>query len=250
MVKIVKGIETDKWFPQYMRTCTFPICRQPAEKSADIAGSAFLLLYEKKPYIVTASHVIDIENPVVVLSKKDRQIVSVSSSYFQQAGLKWIKHPGGLDLAAIPFYLPFSLANELELWPVPEDQWKFKTIKVGDEILHLGYPEKGTSRFTDGKPCIFPQAMPGKIISIENECIVMETAGAHGASGGPVFLKRKNANPHIIGVVVTARKYRKSTRSTKTTYLNRTKALHVSLVKDILDLEEMQKQSSNISYFN
>ena len=246
MAKIVKGTRTNEWLPKNWRKCTFPILSQPAKTFNDITGSAFLLHYKRIPYIVTASHVIEIKNPVIAFSKKDRQVIGVSSSDLQQVGLRWIKHSAGLDLAAIPFHLPLSFVKELDLRSITEDQWTMPPkIKVGDEVAHLGYPQKGTSIYLDGSPSTFPQAMPGKIIRLNSPYFVMKTAGAHGASGGPVFLRRENNSPCLIGIVVEARMFGRRARPEEVEYLNETKAVTISLIKDILEAGEMKKQYDN-----
>jgi len=246
MARIVRNPETDKWLPKDWRRCTFPILKQPAKTLDDIEGTAFLLHYEKIPYIVTASHVIEIENPVIAFSKKDKQLVCVSSAYLQQAGLEWVKHPASLDLAAIPFHLPLSLVRELYVLSITEDKWASQPkIKLGDEVAHLGYPQKGTSRYCDGSPCIFPQGMPGTIIRLDGFEIIMRTAGAHGASGGPVFLRRENNSPLLVGVVTKEIVFGQQIRPTEAKYLNKTTALIASLIKDILESEQMKEQYRN-----
>jgi hypothetical protein len=77
--------------------------------------------------------------------------------------------------------------------------------------------------------------MPGKIIQFNKLHIIMETAAVHGASGGPVFLKMDNKSPCLVGVVIEAKM-----KGNK--YLNVTTALFASLIKDILEAEEMKKQ--------
>jgi len=73
----------------------------------------------------------------------------------------------------------------------------------------------------------------------------MRTAAAHGASGGQVFLRKKNNTPFLIGIVVEAKTYGKRTRTEEFKYLNETKALPISLTKDIFETEEMRKQYEN-----
>jgi hypothetical protein len=246
MAKIERGTRTDAWLPKDWRKCTFPILSQPAKTSNDIAGSAFLLYYRKIPYIVTAKHVVEIENPVVAFSKKDKKVLGVSSSCLAQTGLKWIEHPAGLDLVAIPFHLPLSVVEQLDVLSIKEDQWTPQPkIKVGDKVAHLGYPQKGTSVYTDGARSIFPQGMPGKIIRLSPLYLIMRTAAAHGASGGPVFLRRNNNTPFLIGIVVEAKIFGKPMRPEESEYLNETKALPISLTKDIFETEEMRKQYEN-----
>jgi hypothetical protein len=186
------------------------------------------------------------ENPVVVFNKKDRHFLGVSSRCLAQTGLRWIKHPAGLDLAAIPFHLPLSLVKQLDVFAIKEDQWTPQSkIKVGDVVAHLGYPQKGTSVYSDGAPSIFPQGMPGKIIRLNPPYFIMRTAAAHGSSGGPVFLRRENNTPFLIGIIVEAKIFGKPTRPEEFEYLNETKALLVSLTKDIFETEEMRKQYEN-----
>jgi hypothetical protein len=242
MAKIVKGTETDKWLPKEWRKCTFPILKQPAKTFNDLIGSAFLLQYKNRPYIITARHVIDADNPVVAFRKKNGQVIVVSSSSFQQVGVQWVKHPLGLDIAAIPLALPLQLVKELDLGYMTEEKWTPLTnISLGGWVAHLGYPERGTSRYSDGSPCILPQAMPGKIIKVNSKDVIMETAGANGASGGPVFL-RGEKGPSLIGIVIEARKFGQRTRPWEAQYCNQTKALVISLVKDVLESEEMNTQ--------
>jgi hypothetical protein len=119
--EIVKGTNTNKWSPCYWRKSTFPVLRQPAKTLNDITGTAFLLRYKEMDFIVTASHVIEMKNPVLMFSKKgtqpsNMQSITVSSTDLHQKGLDWIKHPAGLDLAAIPFCLNSSLASELDVF--------------------------------------------------------------------------------------------------------------------------------------
>ena len=166
MAKIVKGTQTNQWLPPNWRKSTFPILSQPAKTLNDITGTAFLLDYKSVPYIVTAYHVIESENPVIAFAKKDTQFITVSTAFLKRGGLRRIKHPAGLDLAGIPFHLPLSIVKELDLVKITEDKWTPQPkIKLGDEVAHLGYPHRGTSNYLNGSPCLFPQAMPGKIIA-------------------------------------------------------------------------------------
>ena len=239
--KIVKATSTNKWLPPLWRKSTFPVLRQPAKSLKDITGTAFLLSYNKQDFIVTASHVIEMKNPVLMFSKKnnqstDKESVLVSSDDLHQIGLDWTKHPAGLDLAAIPFCTE-SLQRDLDVFLLAEDKWTFRPFSVNDEIVHLGYPDKGTSN-CDGSPWVFPQGMPGNIIHVNSFDFNMKTSGVHGASGGPVFLKTKENKPHLIGVV---------TETELLGYI--TKALCISLVKDILDTDAMKGQLMKLEKF-
>jgi hypothetical protein len=84
--------------------------------------------------------------------------------------------------------------------------------------------------------------MPGKIILLDLPYIVMETASAHGASGGPVFLRKADNSPYLIGVVTDTVMRGKRTRPSEAKYCNRNKSLVASPIKDILEGEEIKKQ--------
>jgi len=249
MVRLVSGTETNKWLPPIYRKCTFPILRQPAKTHNDIVGSAFLLHYRKIPYVVTAKHVIDVVNPAIAFSKKDRQVLSVCTSALEQAGLKWIEHPADCDIAAIPFHLPLRIVNVLNIKLITEEKWIIqRKFKEGSWIAHLGFPDGGTSNFSDGSSSVFPQAMPGKIMKImigTRARFVMETAGTFGASGGPVFLREENNTFSLIGITIKETMLGKHTRPSEAEPLNKTTALPISLVKDIFESEEMVKQYEN-----
>lgn len=239
--RIVRGARTDRWLTKGLRKCTFPILNPPAKTSDDITGSAFLLHYQDIPYIVTAAHVVNKANSAIAFSTKSRKIVSVKTSLLQGVGLDWIKHPANLDLAAIPLHIPLTLVKDLDIYLIRENMWSNAAkISVGNEVAHLGYPQRGTSNYSDGKKSGFPQGMPGKIIGLGNLKIVTETAAAHGASGGPLFLKKDDGMPHLIGVVVSTKVLGNPDKPKE--YLNETTSLPISLVKDIFESQEMKKQ--------
>ena len=247
MAKTVKATQTDRWLSQNWRKSTFPVLCQPAKTLNDITGTAFLLNYKGVPYIVTADHVVKSENPVLAFARKDKQLVTVSTStLMQKAGLMWVRHPAGIDLAAIPFHLPLAIVKDLDLLQITEDKWNPQPkIKIGDSIVHLGYPQRGTSNYLDGSPCLFPQGMPGNIIALNGYNMTMRTAAAHGASGGPVLLKTENNGPKLVGIVNEAKMMGQSTRPFEAVYRNETKATVISLIKDILESEQMKKQYNN-----
>jgi len=84
MVSIAKAVETDKWLPKELRKCTFPILRQPAETTDHITGSAFIVEYKRKLYIVTANHVINSEDLVMAFTKKRTEKASINFSDYQK----------------------------------------------------------------------------------------------------------------------------------------------------------------------
>jgi hypothetical protein len=246
MAKTVKATQTDQWLSQNWRKSTFPVLRQPAKTLDDITGTAFLLNYKSVPYIVTAEHVIKSENPVLAFARKDKQLITVSTSLLEKAGLAWVRHPAGIDLAAIPFHLPLAIVKELDLLQITEDKWNPQPkIKIGDPIVHLGYPQRGTSNYLDGSPCLFPQGMPGNIIALNSYTMTLRTAAAHGASGGPVLLRTESSGPRLIGIATEAKMAGQPTRPFEAVYLNETKATVISLIKDILESQQMKDLYNN-----
>ncbi len=249
MAQWVKATNTDEWLPRHWRLCTFPILKIPAKTSNDISGAAFLLEYQGIQYIITAKHVIEDNNYAFAFCKKNRKIISVKDSAVEKIGAYWVNHPAdNIDLAAIPFIIPDYLGKELDLLLIEEQYWNVSNIAlhVEDEVAHLGYPERVTLRYTDGSPSVFPVGMPGRIIAFNKHMIVMQTAGAHGASGGPVFLRSKGNTPVLIGVVIRTKIFGKITRPHDGKYRNETHALPISLVKGILKSAEMKEELENI----
>ncbi len=242
MVSITKAIETDKWLPAEWRKCTFPMLRQPAKTCNDIMGSAFVLSHERKSYIITAAHVIESGNISMGFTKKDTEKINISLSEYQQGRFKWVKHPANLDITAIPF--EHCLQKELDLFYVNSGCIQ-NNLKLKDWVAHLGYPLKGTSNYLNKSQCFIPQGMPGPIIEfkrVEGK-FIMHTASAPGASGGPVFLRGEDKKAHLIGVVTEARMTGNHLHNNHgAQYLEITTALFASLIKDILESDEMKKQ--------
>jgi hypothetical protein len=212
-----------------------------ADSTGKIIGAAFLLEYRNLIYIISAKHVIDFDNPSMAFARKDGKVAGLKTSTLQRGGLGWLMHPGDLDLAAIPFYGPAKGIDSLDFMMILEDKWATQPIvKVGSRVVHLGYPEGRSLPYTDRKRSPFPLGMPGKVIKLDRQFIVMETVGLPGASGGPVFMKSDN-KPHLIGVTIEVKAFGKRTRPGGAAFLNKTKALPISLVKDILDSQEMKE---------
>jgi hypothetical protein len=246
MARYIRGTETDKWLPQYLRKCTFPIFNQPARTSDDMIGAAFLLFYNNIPYIISAKHVINIDDPVIGFAKKDATVIGIKSSAFEKVGLRWISHPADLDIAAIPFHLPLNLVKGLDVKVIPVEMWVDQPrVKINNIVAHLGYPLKDHTIYTNGSPSPFPIAMPGVITNFEKLNIETKTAGAHGASGGPLFMKGEDDKPYLIGIAIETKMYGKSNNIKESNYSDITKSIRISLIKDILESSEMLEQYKN-----
>jgi len=243
MVEIKKNTGTDLWLPRKMRLCTYPIMKQPAQKKQDIIGSTFLLEYKGWPYFVTAAHVIDIESPVIAIPRTDRNNVGINNEDFEKMNVKWILSKEGHDIAAIPCRIPRNKRELMEKEIILEDYWNkpFGT-STDSTVAHLGYPLQDTAGYEDtGQPAIFPLGMPGNIMEIDKNKIIMRTAGAHGASGGPVFQKREGNIPLLIGVTIKTRVIGHPEIG-QGEYRNITTAIMIKELVSVLESEEMKKQ--------
>jgi hypothetical protein len=239
----IKKIGYDNWLPPPWYQGTFPIVESD-EKLENIVGAAFMIIYQKVPYIVTAKHVIEFENPIVRFTTTSRKTLDLETKYFNKLGLDWISHPKGLDLVAIPFHVPVNIVPRIFKFPIPEDRWNNSSFpKPGNEIRHLGYPEQTTTPYPDGSPSNHPQGMEGKISSIESEKITIRSPAQHGASGGPLFVRGTNG-PHLIGVVTETKVNVKPTNPFDGEYLGITTSIPIGFVKDILTSKEMVSQYS------
>jgi len=58
------------WLPQSWRLTAFPIAKEPAESANDIIGTAFLVRYEGKDYLISASHVVTYDGSYFVFPTK------------------------------------------------------------------------------------------------------------------------------------------------------------------------------------
>lgn len=223
-------MEQPIWFPIGWIKCTFPILKALGTLGEyDVCGSAFLLKYNDVEYAITAKHVLkDIENPMIGFNTEGRKLHQISSQKLKALGPEWIYHPKNskLDLAAIrmPVELPF-----MDIQSVDEPFWNSTaTINNGDDVLHLGYPDRIGASYADGRGGYFALAMTGKILQNNSDKILAKTKGHQGASGGPLFLRRKSGFPQLIGIAVIAKHIGGK-------YLDKTEFLPISNIIDILD---------------
>lgn len=240
------GIKTtgpDNWLPPAWYQGTLPIIEKKND-SEIMVGAAFMLQLEKIHYIVSAKHVIDIDNPIIRFTTKARKTLDFETKYFNNLNLDWISHQQGMDLAAIPLHLSLSVVPKIFKYPVIEDRWNSQvTLKPGNEIRHLGYPEGATTPYPDGSPSNHPQGMEGKILSINANEIIVRSPAQHGASGGPLYVRTDNG-PHLIGVITRTQVNVKPTNPLEGEYLGVTTAVPIGYVKDILKSQEMTTQYS------
>ncbi|MGI0022022.1 MAG: hypothetical protein ACRD9Q_04080, partial [Nitrososphaeraceae archaeon] len=116
-VKIEKYEPTKDWLPHGFYKTTLPILSQPAQSKNDIYGTGFLLDNNGIPYIVTAKHVANIDNPVFLFTRKGRKDIFIHTTYLNQKGIKWNFHPK-FDLATIKFPDYLQLQKKLDNYPI------------------------------------------------------------------------------------------------------------------------------------
>jgi len=233
------------WFPKSWDKSAFPIMHQPGTEQDNITGTAFVMYYQGVPYIVTAKHVLETENPAIHFLLKNGQGRSFGTSYFNALGLDWIKHDT-VDVAAIPFHMALQAIKPLHIFFIKEEWWNLElNIKAGNFVKHLGYPDKDTTPFPDGSSSMVGIGMVGKVLSVTSNEIRLRTSAHLGASGGPVFVK-STTGPCLIGVAsesdVLANK-----SLTEGEYLGKTTVVPIKYVKELLDSDKMQKQYLNRS---
>lgn len=235
-IKRVSGDETDRWLGRITRKCTLPILERRQGTEHSFQGSSFVLRHNHVNYIVTAKHVIEkLRNPCILFPTIDRKWQSVSTiDMSRELGLKWIYHPDGLDLAAIPF----RILKNFDFIYIDEEMWNIKySYKIGDHVAHLGYPNGDHANYTDGTQAFFAIAMPGEIINIDESRITTRSDGEGGASGGPLFLSRgESISPVLIGVILEA------VLNHSGQYTYKTKSLPIRNVIKIFETKEMINQ--------
>lgn len=173
-------------------------------------------------------------------------MLPIPLAYLEEDGARWINHPAGLDLAAIPF--PDTLLENIDI-KIIEDRWITQPkIMKDSEVVHLGFPEQDHANYEDGTPASFLVGIPGKIVGFQPLSFQMKTAGAPGANGGPVFLKREGTSPLLIVLATDIKLVGKPTRPDESESLNETFALPISLIKDILESEAIVEQCMRLGF--
>jgi hypothetical protein len=233
MTKLVKGTETDKWLPPPWRKTTIPVLSPPAEGPKDIRGAAFLLMFNKIPFLVSAKHVIEKAGPSIAVPLGTKEIRVIRNITSLSLGFAWENCPDKVDLCATRF--PTALLRlKLDVKIVKEEHWASTTIsKPGDRIAHLGYPEKKYAKYADGAESTFPIAMPGEVLEVQKSSIIVKTDSAPGASGGPVF-QATDDGPRLIGIAIEQILFGKRGHPEETQSTFKTRILPISLIKGIL----------------
>jgi len=225
------------WFPAQWMKSTLPILEDPGLTTNDLQGSAFLLQYGNVNYLVTAKHVIEkLRDPMFGFHRINRKLERVSCHKFESIlGLKWIYHPSGLDIAAIPFPIkPF-----MDVAVIEEKYWiNAYKVPTGEIVTHLGYPLGLSSQYIDDSPSFFARAMIGNVLTANTQNIITTSPGAPGASGGPLFMKENSTSGLLIGIVIRAGVLNR-------TFVDKTISLPTYEVEQTLKSKEMQEEVKN-----
>jgi len=242
-IEVKRGDPRTSWFPKEFDKSAFPIMKQPATEIEHIDGTAFVMYYKTIPYVVTAAHVLKMDNPAIHFLLKSAMGRSFSTSYFNELGIDWIKNEE-LDLAAIPFHVHSGALKPLHIFPIQEEWWNLEIdLRPGNSVKHLGYPEQQTTNFPDGSPSMVAMGMAGDILAASSQLIRLRTPAQLGASGGPVFV-RTDYGPRLIGVASETDVF--ATPSlTEGEYLGKTSVVPIHLLKSLFDSKEMQDQYAN-----
>lgn len=236
-----KGDREDEWLPKQWRLTTFPVAKEPALGPRDIIGSFFILQYEGLLFLASARHVVERESLALVMPTKEETVIPIPFKTIEEEGVRWIHHPYDIDMSAMLFQTP--LTEQLEIRKITEKYWvRQSKLVVGLEVKHLGFPDRVQANYLDGRVAPFPVAMPGEIIGFEGFKMILKTSGAPGASGGPVIVRREGDSPHLIAVAIDSRLFGTPARKFTAVPLNKTIALPISLLLDILESEDMQEQ--------
>ena len=231
------------WFPNQWLKSAAPVLTEPGKTvPQDNRGTVFYVEYQNEIFAVTAKHVLDAcKNPMLCYYDSNRNIQRISSSVFSRiVHLKWINHPDdSIDISAIPF----TVKDYMDINVIPETSWNLPcSLKPDDKIIHIGYPEQIGASYADGSLGYFPVALIGTVMFYNSEKIVTHTNGQGGASGGPLFVRTNSNIPQLIGIV-----YRSV--PTSNPKQNKTSSLPISLIKDLLESEQMKKQISDYKIF-
>jgi hypothetical protein len=152
-------------------------------------------------YVVTARHVIEkMRNPVLRINKNK---TGGGMDCFETNRSRWVDHPDGDDLAALPIDLD---PESLDLLPVLIEMFVDETIRgqwllPGDEVFMIGrfFSHEGTQRNTPsvrfGNISMLPHEPMRNDRGFDQESFLVEQRSLPGYSGSPVFVYIDPANP-------------------------------------------------------
>ena len=219
------------WVAQGYYTSVIPILKQPAQSLDNIYGTAFQIKYGNTNYIVTARHVVELDNPALFFQGTGKREIILETALFNKMNVDWIFHKTE-DLAILPFNIPEI--NKRIINTVINPNLTQVNIQSNQIVKHLGYPDKMTGYWTDTKKSnTIPSGISGKIIQVTPNKIMIDTVAHKGDSGGPLFLKIGNIGK-LIGVISKTKVLKNDITKQDEMYLGETTALPMSLVYDMI----------------
>lgn len=222
-----------------------PILKDTGKFPQNIIGTGFLMNNDEglASYIITAKHVLrDEKNPNIMLTSKAGTQMQVGTDTLKMFEVRWISHPDGKDLAAIPLILPKRADDKIRNRRiVRRAALEPSRIRNGAQVKHIGYGGKMTGKNKKtGEILGMPGAAFGVYESGTRELIKIRSACLEGDSGSPLFLNR-GMGISIIGVIVKGRPLKKLELQRKNVIGN-TIALPIHHVYKILNSKQMKQQ--------
>lgn len=222
-----------------------PILTDTGKFPQNIIGTGFLMNNDDRlaSYIITAKHVLRGEkNPNIMLTSKAGTQMQVGTDTLKMFGVRWIPHPDGKDLAAIPLILPKIADDKIRNRRiVRRSTLEPSGIRNGAQVKHIGYGGKMTGKNKKtGKVLGMPGAAFGVYGSGTRDLIKVRSACLEGDSGSPLFLNR-GGGISIIGVIIQGRPLKKIELKRRSVVGNTT-ALPIHHVYKILNSKQMKQQ--------
>jgi len=222
-----------------------PILTDTGKFPQNIIGTGFLMNTGDRlaSYIITARHVLRGEkNPNIMLTSKAGTQMQVGTDALKMFGVRWILHPDGKDLAAIPLILPKIADDKIRNRRIVRGSVIVPSgIRNGAQVKHIGYGGKMTGKNNrTGEVLGMPGAAFGVYAYGTRELIKVRSVCLEGDSGSPLFLNR-GKGISIIGVIVQGRPLKKIDLK-KRIVVGNTTALPIHHVYKILNSKQMKQQ--------
>lgn len=222
-----------------------PILTDTGKFPQNIIGTGFLMNNNEglASYIITAKHVLRGEtNPNIMLTSKAGTQMQIGTDTLKMFGVRWIPHPDGKDLTAIPLILPKRVDDKIRNRRiVRRTVLEPSRIRNGAQVKHIGYGGKMTGKNKKTGEIL---GMPGAAFGVyefgTRELIKVRSACLEGDSGSPLFLNR-GKGISIIGVIVKGRPLKK-VELQRRNVIGNTTALPIHHVFKILSSKQMKQQ--------
>jgi hypothetical protein len=154
----------------------------------------------RETYIVTNHHVIQkARQPVIRMNRKDGRV-----DYLETEKGKWISHPAGDDIAALPIHVshqdPLALQTILPDIFLTDKLIEKEDVGIGDDTFMVGRfinhegKQRNAPAVRFGNIAMMPIETIKRDDGIEQESFLIEMRSIPGYSGSPVFLYSTHAD--------------------------------------------------------